>query len=81
MRIHICRRYTPKVDNEDLPKCPDFRLPMSCIMSYPIMHGAVYVHPEQNRRLNFYVGVKGDTLDGADQMLEELKAEVLKHFE
>ncbi len=23
----------------------------------------------------------GDTLDGADQMLEELKAEVLKHFE
>ena len=26
---------------------------MSCIMSYPIMHGAVYVHPEQNRRLNF----------------------------
>ena len=45
------------------------------------MHGAVYVHPEQNRRLNFNVGVKGDTLDGADQMLEELKAEVLKHFE
>ena len=25
---------------------------LSCIMSYPIMHGAVYVHPEQNRRLN-----------------------------
>ena len=32
-------------------------------------------------KIKFYVGVKGDTLDGADQMLEELKAEVLKHFE
>jgi phosphoglucomutase len=32
-------------------------------------------------KIKFYVGVKGTTLEGADQMLEDLKAEVLKAFE
>jgi phosphoglucomutase len=32
-------------------------------------------------KIKFYVGVKGTTLEGADQLLEELKAEVLKAFE
>jgi phosphoglucomutase len=32
-------------------------------------------------KIKFYVGVKGTSLDGADQMLEELKAEVLRTFE
>jgi phosphoglucomutase len=32
-------------------------------------------------KIKFYVGVKGKTLEGADSLLEELKAEVLKAFE
>jgi phosphoglucomutase len=32
-------------------------------------------------KIKFYVGVKGSSLEGADRMLEELKAEVLKTFE
>ena len=58
-------------------------LPSSNVLYYDLTDDAwVCVRPSGTEpKIKFYVGVKGDTLDGADQMLEELKAEVLKHFE
>ena len=58
-------------------------LPSSNVLYYELSDNAwCCVRPSGTEpKIKFYVGVKGDTLDGADQMLEELKAEVLKHFE
>ena len=58
-------------------------LPESNVLYYELSnHAWCCVRPSGTEpNIKFYVGVKGDTLDGADQMLEELKAEVLKHFE
>ena len=58
-------------------------LPESNVLYYELSnHAWCCVRPSGTEpKIKFYVGVKGDTLDGADQMLEELKAEVLKHFE
>ena len=58
-------------------------LPESNVLYYELSNNAwCCVRPSGTEpKIKFYVGVKGDTLDGADQMLEELKAEVLKHFE
>ena len=58
-------------------------LPESNVLYYELSDNAwCCVRPSGTEpKIKFYVGVKGDTLDGADQMLEELKAEVLKHFE
>ena len=58
-------------------------LPSSNVLYYELSDNAwCCVRPSGTEpKIKFYVGVKGDTLVGADQMLEELKAEVLKHFE
>ena len=58
-------------------------LPSSNVLYYELSDNAwCCVRPSGTEpKIKFYVGVKGDTLDGADQMLEKLKAEVLKHFE
>lgn len=58
-------------------------LPSSNVLYYELSDNAwCCVRPSGTEpKIKFYVGVKGTTLDGADHMLEELKAEVLKQFE
>ena len=58
-------------------------LPSSNVLYYELSDNAwCCVRPSGTEpKIKFYVGVKGSTLDAADQMLEDLKAEVLKHFE
>ena len=56
-------------------------LPSSNVLYYELSDNAwCCVRPSGTEpKIKFYVGVKGDTLDGADQMLEELKAEVMEN--
>lgn len=58
-------------------------LPSSDVLYYELSDNAwCCVRPSGTEpKIKFYVGVKGSTLAGADEMLEELKAEVLKAFE
>lgn len=58
-------------------------LPSSDVLYYELSDNAwCCVRPSGTEpKIKFYVGVKGTSLAGADQTLEELKAEVLKAFE
>ena len=58
-------------------------LPSSNVLYYELSDNAwCCVRPSGTEpKIKFYVGVKGTSLAGADEMLEELKAEVLKTFE
>ena len=58
-------------------------LPSSNVLYYELSDNAwCCVRPSGTEpKIKFYVGVKGTSLEGADQMLEDLKAEVLKCFE
>ena len=58
-------------------------LPSSNVLYYELSDNAwCCVRPSGTEpKIKFYVGVKGTTLEEAEKMLEDLKAEVLKNFE